>query len=77
MKNWRQESFKVTNAASTRLASSTALFDRFLAYYSLERSHQGYRLQGRTRAQALREALGVETLPPVVPEEEVNRPEAA
>src|SRR5262245_14021774 len=31
----------------------------------------------RTPAQALRQALGVETLPPVVPEEEVNQPEAA
>jgi hypothetical protein len=51
--------------------------DRFLAYCNLERRHQGYRLQGRTPAQALGEALGVETLPPVVPEEEVNRPEAA
>ncbi len=29
--------------------------DRFLGYYSLERSHQGYRLRGRTPAQALRE----------------------
>jgi hypothetical protein len=29
----------------------------------LERSHQGYRLNGRTPAQALREALGVQTLP--------------
>ena len=51
--------------------------DRFLAYYNLERSHQGYRLRGRTPAQALREALGVEVLPPVVPEEEVDQPEAA
>ena len=42
--------------------------DRFLAYYNLERSHQGYRLRGRTPAQALREALGLEELPPVVPE---------
>ena len=51
--------------------------DRFLAYYNLERSHQGYRLRGRAPAQALREALGVEVLPLVVPEEEVNQPEAA
>lgn len=29
----------------------------------LERSHQGYRLNGRTPAQALREALGIESLP--------------
>ena len=37
--------------------------DRFLTYYNLERSHQGYRLNGRTPAQALREALGYEELP--------------
>lgn len=42
--------------------------DRFLAFYNLERSHQGYRLKGRTPAQALREALGIDDLPPLVPE---------
>jgi transposase InsO family protein len=41
--------------------------DRFLAYYNLDRTHQGYRLRGRTPAQALREALGVEELPPFIP----------
>ncbi len=41
--------------------------DEYLAYYNLERSHQGYRLKGRTPAQALREALGKKKLPPVVP----------
>ena len=51
--------------------------DRFLAYYNLERSHQGYRLRGRTPAQALREALGLEALPPVVPESEEGNAEAA
>ncbi|NIV49145.1 MAG: IS481 family transposase [Gammaproteobacteria bacterium] len=52
--------------------------DRFLAYYNLERSHQGYRLRGRTPAQALREALGLEELPPVVPEkDEENEKDAA
>jgi transposase InsO family protein len=52
--------------------------DRFLRYYNLERSHQGYRLKGRTPAQALREALGLEELPPVVPEaQEGEVPEAA
>jgi hypothetical protein len=40
--------------------------DRFLTYYNLDRSHQGYRLRGRTPAQALREALGVEELPPFI-----------
>ena len=39
--------------------------DRFLLYYNLERSHQGYRLRGRTPAQALREALGIDNLPPL------------
>jgi len=43
--------------------------DRFLEYYNLQRSHQGYRLQGRTPAQALREALGVEELPVFTGEE--------
>ena len=48
--------------------------DRFLAYYNLERSHQGYRLKGRTPAQALREALAIDDLPTVVPvpEEEAS-----
>jgi transposase InsO family protein len=41
--------------------------DEFLERYNLERSHQGYRLRGRTPAQALREALGIEEIPPVVP----------
>ncbi len=51
--------------------------DRFLAYYNLERSHQGYRLKGRTPAQALREALGITELPPLVAtEEEATTPAA-
>jgi Integrase core domain len=37
--------------------------DAFMHFYNLERSHQGYRLNGRTPAQALREALSVEALP--------------
>jgi transposase InsO family protein len=41
--------------------------DKFMEYYNLERTHQGYRLQGRTPAQALREALGIEELPPIMP----------
>ena len=48
--------------------------DKFLEYYNLERSHQGYRLKGLTPAQALRDAIGLDTLPPFVanntPEEE-------
>jgi transposase InsO family protein len=40
--------------------------DAYLEEYNLRRTHQGYRVQGHTPAQALREALGVETLPPFV-----------
>jgi transposase InsO family protein len=48
--------------------------DIFMRYYNLERTHQGYRLKGRTPAQALREALAVEALPEMIPTEEVNGP---
>jgi transposase InsO family protein len=48
--------------------------DRFLRYYNLERSHQGYRLKGRTPAQALMEALGVTEIPDIIPTEEVIEP---
>lgn len=41
--------------------------DRFLRYYNLERSHQGYRLKGRTSVQALIEALGLTEIPDIVP----------
>lgn len=34
--------------------------DTFRRYRNIERSHQGYRLKGRTPSQALREALGIE-----------------
>jgi|GEM_PF-6021006 len=37
--------------------------DKFIEYYNIKRSHQGYRLQGRTPAEALREALGIKELP--------------
>jgi transposase InsO family protein len=50
--------------------------DEFIGYYNTKRSHQGYRLNGRTPAQALRESLGGAELPPIVPvagdAEEVN-----
>ena len=46
--------------------------DEFLNFYNLKRSHQGYRLKGRTPAQALREALDRKKLPPIIPEEEEN-----
>jgi transposase InsO family protein len=55
--------------------------DRFLAYYNLQRSHQGYRLKGRTPVQALREALGRNDLPPLTysptEEEIIEQPTAA
>ncbi|WP_024869322.1 IS481 family transposase [Pseudoxanthomonas suwonensis] len=51
--------------------------DVFLRYYNLERSHQGYRLKGRTPAKALREALQIDALPPIVPDpEETTETEA-
>lgn len=37
--------------------------DEFMTYYNLARTHQGYRLNGRTPAQALREILGIDVLP--------------
>lgn len=37
--------------------------DTFMTHYNLERSHQGYRLNGRTPAQALIDALGIAKLP--------------
>jgi hypothetical protein len=36
---------------------------------TLQRSHQGYRLRGRTPAQAFQEARGLTELPPLVPAE--------
>ena len=53
--------------------------DTFINYYNLERTHQGYRLKGRTPAQALRDVLGVEELPPFIPDtsEEATVPNAA
>jgi transposase InsO family protein len=60
--------------------------DEFMGYYNLERSHQGYRLGGRTPAQALRDALGLGELPnlrfetttedlPSVPEQQTDQEE--
>ena len=37
--------------------------DVFMEHYNLTRSHQGYRLKGRTPAQALRDVLGLSELP--------------
>jgi transposase InsO family protein len=49
--------------------------DRFLTDYNTKRSHQGYRLNGRTPAQALCEALGLDELPcfPQGPTEETRK----
>ena len=44
--------------------------DVFLDYYNHRRSHQGYRLKGRTPAMALQQALQIESLPPIIPEPE-------
>ena len=51
--------------------------DEYLDRYNLQRSHQGYRLKGRTPAQALRETLGIEELPPFREEEEETEKTAA
>jgi len=48
--------------------------DTFMRYYNLHRSHQGYRLKGRTPAQALTDALGVTEIPEIAPNEEVTEP---
>ena len=44
--------------------------DEFLEFYNRKRSHQGYRLNGRTPAQPLREALGRKRLPPIIPKKD-------
>lgn len=41
--------------------------DKFLDLYNLRRGHQGYRLNGRIPAQALREALRRKMPPPISP----------
>lgn len=54
--------------------------DRFIEYYNRERSHQGYRLLGRTPVQALKEALGIEDIPELIPQQEAreeDQPQAA
>jgi transposase InsO family protein len=59
------ECFRVSGRTTwyLELAEIQRDLDAFLAHYNLDRSHQGYRLRGRTPAQALREALGVAELP--------------
>jgi transposase InsO family protein len=51
----------------TEIAEIQRDLDQFLDYYNTKRSHQGYRLKGRTPAQALKDALDLETLPAFVP----------
>jgi hypothetical protein len=46
--------------------------DIFIRYYNLERTHQGYRLKGRTPAQALKEALGINEMPEIITSQEVS-----
>ena len=41
--------------------------DRFMLYYILKHICQGYRLKGRTLAQALMGALGVAEIPEIIP----------
>ena len=53
-------------------ATGVPPYECALRPYNLERSHQGYRLKGRKPAQALRETLAIETLPPIVPEPEMT-----
>jgi len=51
--------------------------DEFLHFYNHKRSHQGYRLKGRTPIQALKEALGRKRLPPIIPKEDENAADQA
>ncbi len=73
------ECFRVTGRTTwyTEVAEIQQDLDRFMEYYNLQRSHQGYRLNGRTPAQALREALEIDHLPSLMQEELNTEPEAA
>jgi transposase InsO family protein len=70
------ECFRVTGRQTWYLSAEEiqADLDRFLRYYNLERSHQGYRLNGRTPVQALKEALGLEEIPELIPTQEDTPP---
>lgn len=72
------ECFRVAGRTTwyTEVAEIQRDLDAFLDEYNLRRSHQGYRLQGRTPAQALREALAVDDLPPFIPFSEEVSPAA-
>jgi transposase InsO family protein len=51
--------------------------DAFLYFYNHKRSHQGYRLKGRTPVQALKDALGRKKLPPIIPKGDENAADQA
>lgn len=61
------ECFRIAGRTTwyTDIAAIQRDLDVFMEKYNLKRSHQGYRLKGRTPAQALREALGIDDLPPL------------
>ncbi len=54
-----EECFRIKGRETLYLAIAEIQrdLDQFMAHYNLERSHQGYRLNGRTRAQVLADAL--------------------
>lgn len=68
------ECLRVTGRTTwyTDVAEMQRDLDVFLDFYNLRRSHQGCRLNGKTPAQALRDALGIDDLPPLftAPEKE-------
>jgi transposase InsO family protein len=59
------ECFRVAGRTTWYLAPDEiqADLDRYLAFYNFERTHQGYRVNGRTPARALVEGLGHARLP--------------
>jgi len=65
--NWTllEECFRVKGRENwyLEIAEIQRDLDAFMTHHNLERCHQGYRLGGRTPAQALREALGMDMLP--------------
>lgn len=60
-----------------RVEEIQADLDEFLDFYNRKRSHQGYRLKGRTPTQALKEALGRKRLPPIIAKGDENAAEEA
>jgi hypothetical protein len=60
------ERFRVQGRTTSDTVQIQADLDKFLEFDNFKRSHQGYRLQGRSAAQASREALGFQKLPPFI-----------